>query len=187
MAPSGRSGSANPALTFRDPDGMQLALIGLSGIEAEAAWDNGAIPAEHAIRGFHGVTLMLQDSAPTAAVLTDIFGFTAAQLEGGTTRYQVAGAAFGGIVDLRSVGGFLPARMGRGSVHHLAFRAADDAAQSAMVAKLAQTTPSTPPSRRIATISAPSISASRAASCLKSRRTSRASPSMRTRRRSARR
>ena len=30
-----------------------------------------------------------------------------------------------------------PARLGRGSVHHLAFRAADDAAEFAMVEKLA--------------------------------------------------
>jgi glyoxalase family protein len=43
----------------------------------------------------------------------------------------------GGVVDIREAPGFLAGRMGRGSVHHVAFRAANDAAQAAMVGKLA--------------------------------------------------
>ena len=123
-------------LRFRDPDGMRLALAGLPGIEAEPAWDNGEIPVEHAIRGFHGVSLMLDRTEATGAILADVFGFAEAGREGDTVRYQVPGQALGGIVDLCAVGGFLPARLGRGSVHHLAFRAADDAAEMAMVRKL---------------------------------------------------
>ena len=42
----------------------------------------------------------------------------------------------GAHVDLRAVGDFPRGRMGRGSVHHIAFRAADDAAQAAMARKL---------------------------------------------------
>jgi glyoxalase family protein len=42
-------------LPFTDPDGMGLALVGVSAAEAEPAWSNGEIPAEHALRGFHGV------------------------------------------------------------------------------------------------------------------------------------
>jgi glyoxalase family protein len=125
-------------LRFRDPDGMRLALVGLPGIEAEPAWETEGIPAEFALRGFHGVSLMLGDGAATGAILTDIFGFEGTAREDGLVRYQVPGATVGGIVDLRSVGGFLPARLGRGSVHHLAFRAADDAAEMAMVRKLAE-------------------------------------------------
>src|ERR687898_2868899 len=40
-------------LAFKDPDGMRLALVAVSGIENEPAWTIGEIPAEHAIRGFH--------------------------------------------------------------------------------------------------------------------------------------
>ena len=47
-------------LSFTDPDGMRLALIGVAGAENEAGWSNGDVPAEHAIRGFHGVTLLLE-------------------------------------------------------------------------------------------------------------------------------
>jgi glyoxalase family protein len=51
-------------------------------------------------------------------------------------RYRAPGAAAGGVVDIRVAAGFLPGRMGRGSVHHVAFRAADDKAQAAMAARL---------------------------------------------------
>ena len=126
-----------PVLTFRDPDGMRLALVGVPGLEAEPAWDNGEIPADHAVRGFHGVSLMLADTAPTGAVLSDVFGFAEAAREGDTIRFQADGTALGGIVDLRTAAHAKPGRLGRGSVHHLAFRAADDTAEFAMVAKLA--------------------------------------------------
>lgn len=125
-------------LAFRDPDGLRLALVGVAGIEAEPAWAGGDVPVEHALRGFHGVSLMLDRSEQTAAVLTGVFGFSAGAVEGNTQRFQVPGVAMGGIVDLQAVGGFLPARQGAGSVHHLAFRAEDDAAQEAMVALLAR-------------------------------------------------
>ncbi len=124
-------------LAFRDRDGMRLALLGVPGIEAEAAWSNGEVPAEHAIRGFHSVSLLLDDAAPTGAILSDVFGFREIGREDTLIRYRAEGVAVGGIVDLRVAGGFLPARQGAGSVHHIAFRAADDAAQDEMVRKLA--------------------------------------------------
>jgi len=127
-----------PVLTFRDPDGLRLALVGLDGIEAEPAWDNGSVPAAQAIRGFYGVSLMLADAGPTSAIIADVFGFEPGARDGDTQRHQVPGATLGGVIDLRTVGELLPARLGRGSVHHLAFRAADDAAQAAMVGQLAR-------------------------------------------------
>ncbi|RVT92245.1 ring-cleaving dioxygenase [Rhodovarius crocodyli] len=123
-------------LTFRDPDGMRLALLGIAGIEAEPAWAGSEVPVEHAIRGFHSVSLMLEKTEATGAILTDVFGFQETGREGDTTRYAVPGTTLGGVVDLRAVGGFLPARLGRGSVHHLAFRAADDAEEMEMARKL---------------------------------------------------
>ncbi len=124
-----------PVLAFTDPDGMSLALVGIADAAGEAAWSGGGIPAEHAIRGFHGVTLMLDKAAPTAAILTNVLGVAAAGREGPLARF-VADGAPGGVVTLRETGGFLPARQGRGSVHHIAFRAADDAQQAAMAGKV---------------------------------------------------
>jgi glyoxalase family protein len=123
-------------LPFSDPDGMRFALVGAPGAENETGWRNGDIPPEHAIRGFHGVTLLVNTAAPTAAILTDVLGFRAAARDGALARYR-GDATPGGHVDLREAGDFPRGRMGRGSVHHLAFRAADDAAQAAMARKLA--------------------------------------------------
>ncbi|MCE6077796.1 ring-cleaving dioxygenase [Agrobacterium vitis] len=123
-------------LPFKDPDGMRLALVGVEDIEHEAAWAAPGIPAEHALRGFHGVTLLLDKIDATAAVLTDVFGFEQQAKEGYVTRYHVPGTDIGGVVDLRAAGEFLPARPGAGSVHHVAFRAKDDAEQAEMAEKL---------------------------------------------------
>jgi catechol 2,3-dioxygenase-like lactoylglutathione lyase family enzyme len=65
-------------LPLSDPDGMRLALVAAKGADAVAGWSNGDVPAEHALRGFHGVTLMVGAGAPTADVLTAALGFKAA-------------------------------------------------------------------------------------------------------------
>jgi glyoxalase family protein len=123
-------------LAFRDPDGLRLALAAVSGSEAEPAWAAPTIPAEHAIRGFHSVSLLLREAEPTGAILTGVLGFSEVGREDTLVRYKASGTAPGGIVDIRVAGGFLPARMGAGSVHHIAFRAADDATQTEMARKL---------------------------------------------------
>lgn len=124
-------------LAFKDPDGMGLALVGVAGAELEPAWAGGEIPAESAIRGFEGVTLMLDDAAPTGAILTDVLGFREAARDDTLIRYS-SDAALGGTIDIRVAAGFLPGRTGGGSVHHIAFRAASDAVQAEMVKRLAE-------------------------------------------------
>jgi glyoxalase family protein len=125
-------------LSFKDPDGMRLALVTMPGIEDETAWDGGDVTAEHAIRGFHSVSLLLREAAPTGAILTDVFGFSELGSEGSTVRFRADGTQIGGIVDIRAAGDFLPGRQGGGSVHHIAFRAADDEAEFAMKQKLVE-------------------------------------------------
>jgi glyoxalase family protein len=125
-------------LSFRDPDGMRLALVAVRGIETEPAWNRGEVPGEHAIRGFHGVSLLLREAAPTGAIMTDVFGFSEIGREGSTVRFKAEGTDIGGIVDIRVAGDFLRGRQGGGSVHHIAFRAADDAAEFVMMRKLAE-------------------------------------------------
>ncbi|MEE1658233.1 ring-cleaving dioxygenase [Microvirga sp. CF3062] len=124
-------------LTFKDPHGTSLALMGIPNAEAEEAWTADGIPAEHAIRGLEGVTLLVENGERTGAILTDVFGFAETAREGSLVRYRTE-ALMGSTVDIRSAGGFLPGRMGGGSVHHVAFRAKDDADQAEMVRKLAE-------------------------------------------------
>ncbi|CUA85357.1 Catechol 2,3-dioxygenase or other lactoylglutathione lyase family enzyme [Chelatococcus sambhunathii] len=122
-------------LPFRDPDGMRLALVATPGLVASRAWTTADIPAEAAVRGFAGVTLLVDRPEPTAAVLTEVFGFVEAGRTENLFRYR-GEAEVGGYVDLRIAGGFLPGTMGAGSVHHVAFRAAGDADQAAMAKAL---------------------------------------------------
>lgn len=134
-APARRFGES--IVSFRDPDGMRLAIVGLPGIENEPAWTGGDVPAEFAIRGFHSVSLLLKEAAPTGAILTDVFGFTETGREDAIVRFKAGETAIGGIVDIHVAGSFLPGRQGAGSVHHIAFRASDDADEMAMVDRLA--------------------------------------------------
>jgi len=123
-------------LSFTDPHGLKLALVGVAAVASEPAWSNGEIPAEHAIRSFHAVTLMLDRAGRTGTILTDVLGFKETGREGPFVRYETGRQAPRSLVFIREVGGFLPARMGQGSVHHVAFRAADDAEQAKMADKL---------------------------------------------------
>ena len=124
-----------PVLPFKDSDGLMLALVGAAGAEAEPAWHTSDIPTEFAIRGFHGVTLLLEDASPTASVLTDVLGFNKAGEDGPLIRFR-ASETIGGYVGIREAKGFLAGQLGRGSVHHIAFRAADDTRQAEMAHKL---------------------------------------------------
>jgi glyoxalase family protein len=125
-------------LAFKDLDGTRLALCGVESVKTKPAWSAGGVPIEHAIRGFHSVVLLLAEAGPTAAILTDVFGFAADGREASTQRYRAQGVEVGGIVDLKTTEKIPTARLGAGSVHHIAFRAADDAAQAGMARKLAQ-------------------------------------------------
>jgi glyoxalase family protein len=122
-------------LPFQDADGMRVALVGVPGAASEPAWAGADLDAQHALRGLHGVTLLVEDPGPTAAILTDVLGFRETAREGLTMRF-VADAPLGAVLDLQQAQGFLPGRLGRGSVHHIAFRAGDDADQAAKATRL---------------------------------------------------
>ncbi|HZB38287.1 MAG TPA: ring-cleaving dioxygenase [Beijerinckiaceae bacterium] len=124
-------------LAFKDPDGMRLALVAERGIENEPAYSGGEVPAEHAIRGFHSVSLLLHEAEPTGAILADVLGFSQIGREDSMVRYKAGRTGIGGTVDIQAAGDFLRGRQGGGSVHHIAFRAADDAAEFAIQRKLA--------------------------------------------------
>ena len=117
-------------LAFRDPDGLLLELVTDAGAAALPGYAVGDVPAEHAIRGFRGITLWLDDVAPTARVLTEALGYQAGPVDGARHRFTHPGGGLGSIVDLRAVTGFWRGEQGAGTLHHVAFRAASDDAQS---------------------------------------------------------
>jgi len=123
-------------LPFSDPDGTRVSLVGASSAGSKTGDNSSIVPSEFAIRSLYGVTLLLDDSLRTAAMLTDVFGFKEIARDGSIVRYQTNSEGVGAVVDIHVAKGFFPGSLGRGSVHHIAFRATDDLAQSAMATKL---------------------------------------------------
>lgn len=118
-------------LTFRDPEGQRLALVDDTNapLAGGTPWAKSSTPAPVGIRGLGNVTLTVPNIEPTALVLTEVMGFrqqgTYAASEGPERDIVVFGTGVGGPgaevhVDARPD---LPhERLGRGGVHHVAFR-----------------------------------------------------------------
>ena len=121
------------ALAFRDHDGLMLEIVAHAGAEGRAAWDGAGIPERHALRGFHAVTLWEERGEETERLLVDALGFRGVD-EGrdGTRRFAAGDGGPGRLVDVRTVGGFLRGVDGVGAVHHVAWRAPDDAGELAI-------------------------------------------------------
>lgn len=115
-------------LAFQDPDGMALELVAVA--DPRPGWAAGPVPLDYAIRGFHGATLWLRDPALSAAMLTEL-GFREGGREGARARFVVGAGGPGQQVDLLAVPDAPNGAEAAGIVHHVAWRAADDAAQAA--------------------------------------------------------
>lgn len=113
-------------LPFADPDGMRLELIATAEVDSRAPAPSTDVPAEHGIRGFHSSTLALTDALPTAAMLTHVMGYRLHAQEGHRARYTVANGGPGTYVDLFTDPKLPRGLNGAGTVHHIAFRVADD-------------------------------------------------------------
>ncbi len=115
---------AEEVLTLRDPDGMVIDLVAADG-DRRSGWDGvAAIPAEHAVRGLHSITMNERLLDPTAAMLTELLGMGASGESGGRSRFQMAGGEAGALVDLTG-GARERGYQAGGTVHHVAFRAPD--------------------------------------------------------------
>lgn len=129
------------ALRFRDPDGLGLALVEHDEVDPELQWSEGPLSPEMAVAGFHGVALLEAAAGPTAAVLTGVLGMEEGASEDGRTRFLPAGSnrstAPTEVTVVEGPDG-PPGRTARGSVHHIAFRAADGEHQGALRSRAAE-------------------------------------------------
>lgn len=116
-------------LAFPDPDGLLLELVASPRAGRVEGWRDGPVPAEHAVRGVHGVTIWEDGDAGSADFLTRTMRFQPNDEEGNRLRFESGPAGLGTVVDLRRAPGFWRGTDGVGTVHHVAFRAADDAEQ----------------------------------------------------------
>lgn len=124
-------------LSFSDPDGLNIEIIATPDIRPERAYTNGPVPPEYAIHGFHSATLTEAGYRKTAALLTDTMGFRLVQQEGNRFRYAAESGDAGGIADVVCAPEERPGRVAVGTVHHIAWRTADDKQQAAWQKELA--------------------------------------------------
>ncbi|RYG44843.1 ring-cleaving dioxygenase, partial [bacterium] len=111
-------------LSLRDPDGLRIELVE-SGVPGSPRED---IPAEAAIGGFFAATLEIVDLLPTIGLLTGTMGLEPVADDGRRFRFRTVTAP-GQFIDLLHVPSGPWGQLGAGTVHHIAFRAKDDADQ----------------------------------------------------------
>jgi glyoxalase family protein len=118
-------------LPFTDPDGLGLALAGTDDPRDFTAWRESPVPTEHQVRGLHGVRLWERELGATERFLVGALGFSKSGEEGDWHRYAVEGGGSGRYLEVRALPSERPGSWGTGSVHHIAWRVPDDAAQRA--------------------------------------------------------
>ncbi|MEA3322452.1 MAG: ring-cleaving dioxygenase [Bacillota bacterium] len=119
-------------LAFEDYEGTKLLLVadnGENGVPAGVPWEKKDIPTEHAIIGLGPVTLTVKSALPTTSILTNVLGFqhkgSYPSLKGDFPAIEVYTTGAGGPgaeVHIETRPDLPPERIGRGGVHHVAFR-----------------------------------------------------------------
>ncbi len=128
----------NEVLTFFDPDGLRLELVATSETDGRTPAPSTDIPEAFAIRGFHSSTLALTDEGPTSRVLTQTMGYRLVTQAGHRSRYAANEGGPGAYVDLLTDPALPRGLNGAGTIHHVAFRALDDASQETARARISK-------------------------------------------------
>jgi glyoxalase family protein len=127
LAESSRFGSR--VITLGDPDGMILELVEQEEKHPTKTPRFSDIEVDHAIQGFYGVTLLEKNLASTEQVL-HLMGLEKVAEESGVIRFAPESDALGRFIDIKIDSSAPGGRLGAGTVHHIAFRNTDDAAQA---------------------------------------------------------
>jgi glyoxalase family protein len=130
-------------LSFQDPDGMGIELVGHNETTELKLPRFADVPAEYAIRGFFGVTMLQRERKGTEAALA-VLGFKLVAEEGNRLRFSADGDALGNHVDIVLDPKVTRGYSGAGTVHHIAFRSADYEDQKEWLAKIGQYMHSSP-------------------------------------------
>jgi glyoxalase family protein len=122
---AGRSVSGEDAISFRDPSGLVVRLVGDSK-DARKPWVAGEIQAQQAVRGIHGVSLTVRDPALTIDFLKEIMDAATIHESDSGAAMGVGGAGAGHVVEVLPAGDAPQGINGLGTVHHVAFAVATD-------------------------------------------------------------
>ncbi|SON54004.1 putative ring-cleaving dioxygenase MhqO [Hartmannibacter diazotrophicus] len=113
-------------LHFDGPDHDAFSLVEVDG-DARTGWDHAGVSEAEAIRGFHGASLRVSDPGATKELL-GFMGYQEADKKDNWSRFVIPGGNGADFVDVETVRANV-ARLGAGSVHHIAFAVEDRAAQ----------------------------------------------------------
>lgn len=119
-------------IAFLDPEGQRLRLAD-EGEDPPVAggvpWEESSVPGEFGIRGLGAVDLTVRDLRPTAWILAEVLGFRLAdEYEENGERvalFEVGPGGPGAEVRVIENADAPQAHLGRGGVHHVAFRTPD--------------------------------------------------------------
>ncbi len=113
-------------LPFQDPDGLKIGLVVPDVEDKRKPWETGEVNAQAAIKGFHSITLTLRNITPTAAILTDIFGYRLLKQDGNRYRFVTDAIDNASIADLIEAPDLQRGHGAAGTNHHVAFRVKDE-------------------------------------------------------------
>ncbi|MFW5748497.1 MAG: ring-cleaving dioxygenase [Chloroflexota bacterium] len=126
-------------LRFEDHEGQRLALVDDGGADFHGEiWDGPDIPEAHAIRGFYGIVLSVPSLEQVGVILTQILYFEEVQRlpnpdnpDEEIVIFAMDGGGPGNEVHVIVQPDVRQAGLGRGGVHHVAFRLNDEQEQEA--------------------------------------------------------
>jgi glyoxalase family protein len=122
-------------IDFLDPEGQRLRLAddGGEGVPGGIPWEDAPVPREFGIRGLGAVDLTVQDLGPTAWTLVEVLEFrlTGEYEEGGNrvAHFEAGPGGPGATVRVVESPTMAQAHLGKGGVHHVAFRTPDEEEQ----------------------------------------------------------
>ena len=125
-----------PTLPVTDPHGLALSLVETPDAREFSPWSGSPVPADLQIKGIHGVRAWERSLPATAGFLADVFDFREHGADGEWTRYGPRAGGSGGWMELRSTPQERLGAWGTGSVHHVAWRVADDDEQREVRARV---------------------------------------------------
>jgi glyoxalase family protein len=117
-------------IVLSDPDGIELELVGDASDDRWVPWKDSPVDQDHAIRGFHSVTMTVADSTAAIDFLVNTMGFRKAGEEGRRTRFETGRGGPHAILDVVESPAGPEGEESTGTVHHVAWRTADAAHQS---------------------------------------------------------
>lgn len=136
------------SVAFRDQEGQRFILVSdtnNTGVAGGIPWPKSPVPKEYGIIGLGPVKLTVQDPEPTIIVLEDLLGFrkkgTYPPMVTGQPEilvYETGEGGSGAELHIEERNDLPREQLGRGGVHHVAFRVDNDEELHAWIKKISE-------------------------------------------------